>query len=257
MVISPSEVFPPFNEYFSPIIPITVVGYFTVIGILWFVMRGRKPLELTGILAVHNFLLCAFSLVCFLGQLYEAISMYTNFGLYQVYCGTFDDDWDIRMARWGIAFYLSKYYELFDTVFVVIRKKPLTVLHLFHHALVIPISWMAVNSRIYMGWITAFNNTGVHVFMYYYFAVYALGQRPWWKRYLTKLQIFQFIMDMGTSLPFIVIYLLGYPCRGELYAWVIANFAGLALLLLFNNFYATTYTPATPRVADTTHKKSS
>merc|ERR1711879_304519 len=102
---------------------------------------------------------------------------------------------DLRMAQYGIAFYWSKYYELFDTV-----------------------SWMAVYSRIYMGWFTSFNNTGVHVIMYYYFAVYALGMRPTWKKYLTSLQILQFVADMSSSLPFIIFFFMGIPCRGELYA---------------------------------------
>ena len=238
--------FPPFNLDFFPIIPISLVIYLGTIGGLWIFMKNRKPIETPRLLAAHNFFLCLFSLVCFSGQLYEAIRTYLNYGGFAVYCGTFDDQWDIQMARWCIAFYLSKYYELIDTVFLVIRKKQLTVLHVFHHALVIPISWMAVHSQIYMGWITSFNNTGVHIIMYYYFAIYALGHRPWWKRYLTSLQILQFIIDISTSLPFIIIYSLGWSCRGELYAWIIANAAGFALLFLFLNFYQSTYTPGAP-----------
>jgi len=94
-----------------------------------------------------------------------------------------------------------------------------------------------------MGWVTACNNTGVHVVMYFYFAIYALGYRPWWKKYLTSLQILQFVIDMSSSIPFIVIYMMGMPCRGELYAWILANLTGVALLLLFLNFYRTTYRP--------------
>ena len=235
----------PYNLEFFPVVPATVVIYFVVIGVLRFFMKDRPPMEVNVLLAIHNFILCAFSFICFFGQFYEAFLIYKNFGVYAMYCGSFDDDWDLRMAQWGIAFYLSKYYELFDTVFLVVRKKPMTLLHLFHHSIVVPISWMAVYSRIYMGWITAFNNTGVHIIMYFYFAIYALGYRPWWKKYLTSLQIFQFVVDMSSSIPFIVIYYLGYPCRGELYAWIIANLTGVALLLLFMNFYSTTYRPPT------------
>jgi ABC-type methionine transport system permease subunit len=57
------------------------------------------------------------------------------------------------------------------------------------------------------------------------------------------MQILQFILDMTTSIPFIFLYIMGYPCRGELYAWVIANFAGFSLLALFMRFYNATYTP--------------
>lgn len=231
----------PYNGYFSPLIPGTIIGYFALIVILRWIMKNKQPLECNKLIAIHNLILCAFSLVCFLGQFYEAFLIYTNFGAFEVYCGTFIDAWDLRMAQYGIAFYWSKYYELIDTIFLVVRKKPMTVLHLFHHAIVIPISWMAVYSRIYMGWFTSFNNTGVHVIMYFYFAIYALGYRPWWKKYLTSLQILQFVADMSTSFPFIIFYFMGIPCRGELYAWLIANATGVALLLLFMNFYRQTY----------------
>merc|ERR1712130_1050270 len=239
----------PYNENFFPIIPASVVLYFAVIGGLWFVMRNRKPIEGPGMsraIAIHNFILCGFSLICFSGQLYEAIHILRHHSPFQLYCGTFIDVEDIRMAQWCVSFYLSKYYELLDTVFLVLRKKQLTVLHLFHHSIVIPISWMAVHAGIYMGWITSFNNTAVHIIMYYYFAIYALGQRPWWKKYLTSLQILQFVIDMSSSIPFIVIYMMGIPCRGELYAWILANLTGVALLLLFMNFYRQTYNRPPP-----------
>ena len=249
------NIFPPFNVDFYPIIPCSVVLYFLSLFVLRLFMKNRPAYCMDKLLATHNFLLCIFSAILSLGQAYEAYRMITEKGLYHLYCGTFDNNYDYRMARWCIAFYLSKYYELLDTVFLILRKKPLTLLHVFHHALVIPISWMAVHSEIYMGWITAYNNATIHVFMYYYFGVYALGQRPYWKKYLTSLQIIQFILDISTSIPFIIIYFLGYPCRGELYAWVIANLAGFSLLVLFMQFFQRTYT--TPQGANNTPTRNS
>jgi hypothetical protein len=37
------------------------------------VMKDRKPLQLRGLYAAHNWLLAAFSLVVFIGQTYETI----------------------------------------------------------------------------------------------------------------------------------------------------------------------------------------
>jgi len=39
------------------------------------------------------------------------------------------------------------------------------------------------------------NNTLVHIFMYYYYAVRSLGYTVWWKEYLTQLQMFQFCFN--------------------------------------------------------------
>ena len=36
-------------------------------------------------------------------------------------------------------------------------------------------------------------NTLVHVFMYYYFAIAALGKTVWWKKHLTAGQLVQFV----------------------------------------------------------------
>lgn len=235
------DVFPPFNIDFSPIIPVTVAVYLATVFGLRYAMRDRQPLHLNYLLAAHNFFLCAFSLVLFLGQSYVAYGIFMHRGLYGLYCGTFDDAWDYPMAQWSIAFYLSKYYELLDTIFLVLRKRPLTLLHVYHHSIVIPVSWMAVHSQIFMGWITAYNNAGVHVVMYFYFGMYALGYRSSLRKYITSLQLLQFFIDISTSVPFIVIYALGWECRGELYAWIIANLVGFTFVFLFWDFFAKNY----------------
>jgi len=207
------------------------------------VMRDRKPLLLTSALVVHNFFLCGISLIMAVGVLYEAFKTYYSHGVYALYCGTGDDDWDLPMMKWGIWFYWSKYYELLDTVFLALRKKPLTLLHLFHHVLVVTMCWVQIQAEMYFGWITGFLNTFVHVFMYYYFAMQILGVNIWWKKYLTRAQIIQFYIDCSTSLPWILFYLAGWPCRGQLSAWLIANIGGICLIVLFMNFYQTTYRP--------------
>merc|ERR1712110_234520 len=77
----------PFNEDFFPIIPVSVVLYLAVIGGLWFMMKNRKAIEGPGMsraIAIHNFILCGFSLICFSGQLYEAIHILRHFSPFQL-----------------------------------------------------------------------------------------------------------------------------------------------------------------------------
>eukprot|EP01094_Clydonella_sp_ATCC50884_P011588 TRINITY_DN21389_c0_g1_i1.p1 TRINITY_DN21389_c0_g1~~TRINITY_DN21389_c0_g1_i1.p1 ORF type:complete len:300 (-),score=111.09 TRINITY_DN21389_c0_g1_i1:653-1444(-) len=241
----PEDEWPPFTPFWP--IPFVVAGYLATIFGLQAYMKNKEPLKLPYLLAAHNFALSLMSLVLAAGSGYEAYRLITEHGWLSLYCGSMDASVDIRMARWSVAFYLSKYYELLDTVFLVLRKRELIFLHVYHHSIVIPVCWMAVHAQIFMGWITSFNNAFVHIFMYYYYGSAALGIRPSWGRYITSLQIFQFVFDMLTSIPFIFIHLYtDWPCRGELYAWIIANMVGVTFFLLFCKVYYDKYMSGAP-----------
>jgi len=133
-------------------------------------------------------------------------------------------------------FYLSKYYELLDTVFLVLRGRPLSFLHTFHHTVVVLVCWLAVHDAQAMGWITVLNNTFVHIFMYYYFGATVSGQKLWWRPWVTRIQILQFVLDGLTSLPYGWLWWTGVACRGSMRAWGVGNLAGLFLFGLFVHF---------------------
>jgi len=241
--ITPQEQFnwfPPFTSV-TPVIITSFIFYpLMILGLRAF-MKDRKPITANSLLAAHNFFLAGVSLVMSVGILFELTRQILESGLFAgLYCGVFDNT-DFRVARWGMIFYLTKYYELLDTVFLILRKRNLTFLHVFHHLMVIPVCWYGNYSETYMGWITSFNNATVHVFMYYYFAMSALGKQVSWRRYLTTMQIIQFVVDSATSLPFLYYYLVGIPCRGNISAWLVANFTGLSFLWLFVDFYRNNY----------------
>lgn len=72
-------------------------------------------------------------------------------------------------------FILSKLVELVDTVWLALRKRPLTVLHVWHHITVMLYCWHAYTTRIGTGlWFAAMNYV-VHSIMYTYFCAAAIG----------------------------------------------------------------------------------
>ena len=100
-----------------------------------------------------------------------------------------------RLYWWSYVYYVSKYYELLDTVLRVLKAQPLTFLHVFHHALVLLMAycWLELVQSLQVIGLLA--NTGIHVVMYSYFLLSSLGVRPGtaFKKLVTSGQIVQFI----------------------------------------------------------------
>ncbi|KAK7089276.1 hypothetical protein V1264_024822 [Littorina saxatilis] len=221
-----------------------------IIGILYLVavtagpsiMRDRKPLNLKWILIPYNFALVALSAYMF----YEFVvtSVLSN---YSYRCQPVDysnSPLALRMANVCWWFFFSKVIELMDTIFFVCRKKwdQITFLHVYHHCSMIVNWWLGVKyiaggQSFFPGMLNSF----VHVIMYTYYALAAIGPhlQPylWWKRYLTRLQLTQFLaflIHSGYNLTVDCDFPKGY---------IIAVFAyAVSLIILFGNFYYRTYT---------------
>jgi hypothetical protein len=78
-------------------------------------------------------------------------------------------------------FYLSKYYELLDTLFLVLKKKPLIFLHVYHHPATLILCWYSLQVQLTPQWLCTTANAIVHTFMYYYYYLAVLGQTVFWK----------------------------------------------------------------------------
>lgn len=100
-------------------------------------------------------------------------------------------------------YYLTKVIEYSDTLFFILRKKftHVTFLHVYHHMSMSIYLWnIATFFPTANVWVPVFFNAIVHVIMYTYYFLASLGPQYtkylWWKKHLTKLQIFQFLLIM-------------------------------------------------------------
>nr|CAH7747774.1 unnamed protein product [Callosobruchus chinensis] len=157
-------------------------------------MENRKPFNLRNVLIVYNFVQCIFSAWIF----YEYL-MSGWWGSYSFRCQPVDysnDPMALRMARTCWWYYFSKFTEFFDTLFFILRKKNshVSTLHVIHHGCMPFSVWMGMkfapggHSTFF-----ALLNTFVHIVMYFYYMIAAMGPKYqkyiWWKKYLTTFQM--------------------------------------------------------------------
>ncbi|XP_071439677.1 very long chain fatty acid elongase AAEL008004-like [Hetaerina americana] len=145
-------------------------------------------------------------------------------------------------ATW--FYFMLKIIDLLDTIIFVLRKKSrqLSFLHIYHHVGILIIAWLAV--KYYPGGGSlpiVFLNSLVHAVMYLYYTLAALGPRMtpylWWKKYLTTMQIVQFILMLRVNF-----YLVHLKCSIPRVIWYTTMPYTISILILFLMFYRTSYT---------------
>ncbi|KAI1328822.1 GNS1/SUR4 family-domain-containing protein [Xylariaceae sp. FL0255] len=225
------------------------VIYYSVIfgGREW--MRNREPFKLQTLFLIHNFILTSVSFVLLVLFMEQLIPTVFRHGIFYAICDR-DGGWTQPLVVLYYLNYLTKYLEFLDTVFLFLKKKPLTFLHCYHHGATAFLCYTQLIGSTSVSWVVISLNLTVHVVMYWYYFQSARGIKIWWKEWITRLQIFQFVIDLGfvyfaSYTYFTSTYFPWMPnagkCAGEEYA----AFAGIgtltSYLVLFISFYFATY----------------
>ncbi|TKX22959.1 putative GNS1/SUR4 family protein [Elsinoe australis] len=103
--------------------------------------------------------------------------------------------WNEGLAFWGWFFYLSKFYEVLDTLVILARGKRSPTLQTYHHAGAMLCMWAGIRYMSPPIWMFCFINSFIHTLMYIYFTLATLGIKvPMGiKQTLTTMQIAQFL----------------------------------------------------------------
>lgn len=226
----------------DPIKPtLLIIAYllFVYYGPKW--MEHRKPIRLQKVIVIYNF-----SMVIFSAYILHEFLMGGWLFDYSLGCQTVDysnSPKAVRMAGAVWMFFIAKFIELLDTVFFILRKKnnQVTFLHVFHHGC-LPMFWWWGVKAVPGGFGTFHSmvNCSVHVIMYFYYGVAALGPNYqkylWWKKYVTVFQLAQFFIVTihNSQLLFIE---CAFPWK---YVAFIQGFTTI-VAILFLNFYIKTY----------------
>eukprot|EP01114_Cavostelium_apophysatum_P022692 TRINITY_DN8297_c0_g1_i1.p1 TRINITY_DN8297_c0_g1~~TRINITY_DN8297_c0_g1_i1.p1 ORF type:complete len:331 (+),score=60.86 TRINITY_DN8297_c0_g1_i1:32-994(+) len=218
-------------------------GYLLSVFILSRYMKNRPARDLGSFRIFHNAFLCVGSFVMVLGMVMELTKVYQIGGAEAMYC---DSERIQRnhsnLYNWYYVFYLSKYYEFIDTFILIMRKKPVSFLHVFHHFVTAFLCWLGLYDEQGIQWTVIALNGTVHVFMYYYYLMVSFNKDVWWKKYLTTMQIVQFCVDLLAVLPFFYSELvLKKDCSGTSAVLGFSHGILLSFLILFINFFRKTY----------------
>ena len=151
-----------------------IISFFYVLVIfgLKLFMRNRKAYKLRKVLILWNAGLAIFSILGALRNLPEFMYILTEKGLEYSTC-TETNSYGVT-GFWAWLFILSKAFELFDTVLLILRKRELIFLHWYHHITVLLYVWYFMdefpsNSR----WFSTINYF-IHSIMYSYYTIMAL-----------------------------------------------------------------------------------
>ncbi|KAM7292692.1 elongation of very long chain fatty acids protein AAEL008004 [Ixodes scapularis] len=232
LVMNPFFVFPMIATY---------LYFVKVAGPRW--MKNRKPFEITNLMRFYNVAMVILNARFLYIVL---INTYLPGGRYSLWCQGITGYMDDQLAEYyksGWWYLAVRYADLLDTVFFVLRKKftHITHLHVIHHALFAANAWLIVLfAPEGQGALGLAMNAFVHVIMYTYYFLATLGpsvaQYLWWKRYLTMMQIAQFVIFIiHMSIPLFV------DCGFPRYLIVVGIVQTILIMVLFVNFYVKSY----------------
>ncbi|KAI9470029.1 MAG: GNS1/SUR4 family-domain-containing protein [Benjaminiella poitrasii] len=224
------------------------ITYFTIIFGGQYLLKNASPVKCKFVFQLHNVFLTVVSFVLLVLLVEQLAPKLITKGLYYTICS--EEAYTQELELLYYLNYLVKYYELLDTVFLVIKKKKLEFLHYFHHSMTMALCYTQLVGKTTVSWVPIVLNLTVHVLMYYYYFRTSSGAKIWWKQYLTTMQIIQFVIDL------VVIYSCTYSYYAYTYTNFLPNFGdcngtesaaafGCAILtsylFLFINFYRITY----------------
>ena len=150
--------------------------------------------------------------------------------------------------------------ELLDTLFIVIHKKPLILLHWYHHISVLLYCWHAYTTKAPGGIFFSTMNYAVHAIMYFYYFLMAVKRKPKWFKsiWITLAQISQMVVGViVTVLGFVLAPKFEKECALKRENNLAALIMYGSYFLLFLQFFLQRYFSKAPtkRIQSSSKKK--
>lgn len=231
------------HEYPWSLPVVAVLLYWIMVFVGPKIMASCRPFSLRRTLMLWNLLLALLSVAMFIGILVPITDFLREYGFFMLMCMPPDHAHDGYGFFFLWLFALSKYLELLDTLFLILRKRPVNLLHWYHHTTVLVYTWFSVATLTAPGSIFACVNAFVHCIMYFYYFLAASGHRPRWGKLVTIIQLAQMVVGISISVTFTVLYFTKEYCpMNHPHAYMLSSLALYgSYFALFLNFYIQRY----------------
>jgi len=208
-------------------------------------MKDKAPFGLKTQLALWNLFLAVFSFIGAIRTAPHLFFMLKDFGFEYTVCRSALAGYgNGAVGFWVALFIFSKFFELLDTVLLVVRKRKVGFLHWYHHCSVLLYCWHAYVWEMPTGIYFVVMNYMVHAVMYfYYFLAAVCAKPPRWALMVTIMQLSQ--MAIGIAITLSHVYILAYRtvphCDGHLPNLTAALGMYASYFILFAQFLSNRY----------------
>mmetsp|Transcript_28627 Transcript_28627/g.62286 ORF Transcript_28627/g.62286 Transcript_28627/m.62286 type:complete len:373 (-) Transcript_28627:213-1331(-) len=165
-------------------------------------MKDRQAWDLKGPLAAWNLFLAVYSFIGVVRVVPHLLGVLYVYGFDYTLCRRAVPLYgNGPPGLWVSLFIFSKYFELIDTLFLVLRKKPVNFLHWYHHFSVLVYCWHAFVWEMPSGIYFVSMNYSVHSIMYFYYFLAAVCKKPpRWALLVTIMQLSQMAVGVAVTL---------------------------------------------------------
>jgi len=236
------------NNWHYPIIACILYGVM-LLG-LKVTANQRQKMRLDNVVWVWNFGLSIFSLAgaayCVPRLLFGTEAGLLTAGFYPAVCAP-ALSYGFGMSGFFTALFIySKFFELLDTTWLLLRKHDVIVLHWYHHFTVLLYCWHSYSVRIGTGLWFAAMNYSVHTVMYFYYGLSEFkptGRNIARKfaRFVTLVQLSQMVVGITVTVASIYFHAQGEVCYVSLVNSALGLIMYSSYFLLFLQLYVEKY----------------
>ncbi|KAG5666252.1 hypothetical protein PVAND_017633 [Polypedilum vanderplanki] len=206
-------------------------------------MKKRKPFELKLVKSVYNiFQIVINGYYGLYGLYYVFLTHNYNYSCPSLAIG--NDEYAQTIAHLGHIYFLSKLWDLFDTIFIILKKndRQLSFLHCYHHMFMAFATYFIMKFYIDTSFcLVAVINALIHSCMYFYYFLTTQNSEVkksiTWKKHITHIQMLQFtVLSIHFLRP-----VFNTECNRPKVWDIFMSLQILFILYMFIQFYIKTY----------------